>query len=221
MTARAVIIVKGDVQETGYRALVRRTARRLGLKGYVENLLDGRVRIVCEGERATVEELCKRIRIKDGLITVTSIRKRFLRPTREFEGFVVKTEDLISEIFQGNATAARYFHNLENKVDGVGDKVDGVGKKVDRVGDKVDGVGKKVDRVRDEVKGVGRKVDSVDRGVESMHKDMNKRFDRLDGSYGEFTSKMDSMDSHIREIRDDFKVLVNHVIARKDGESGG
>lgn len=191
MTTRAVILVRGDVQETGYRALVRRTARKLGLKGYVENLLDGRVRIVCEGERETIEELCKKIRVKDGLITVTSIRKRFHEPTGEFKGFTVKTEDLISEIFQGYSTATRYFQNLENKVDGVGS----------------------------DVKGVGRKVDSVDGGVKSMNRDMNKRFGRLDESYGEFTSKMDSLDNHIKEIRDDFKVLVRHVVARSKEES--
>ncbi|MEE9223990.1 MAG: acylphosphatase [Thermoplasmata archaeon] len=188
MPTRAVIFVRGDIQETGYRALVRRIARKLGLKGHVENLLDGRVRIVCEGERETIEELCKSIRIKEGLITVTSIRKRFYEPTGEFKGFTVKTEDLISEIFQGYSTATRYFQNLENKVDGVST----------------------------EVKGVGSKVDSVDDGIGSM----NKRFERLDGSYGEFASKMDSMDDHIKEIRDDFKVLVRHVVTRsKDGSS--
>lgn len=115
MRSRAKILVKGDIEETGYRALVRRTARKLGLEGYVENMLDGRVRIICEGERETIEELCRKIRIKDGFITVTSVRKRIYEPTGEFKGFTVKTEDLISEIFQGYSTAARYFHNKRTR----------------------------------------------------------------------------------------------------------
>ncbi len=89
MRSRAKIIVKGDVQETGYRGQVRRIARKLGLEGYVENLLDGRVRIICEGKRETIEELCRRIRIKEGFITVTSVRKRIYVPTGEFKGFTV------------------------------------------------------------------------------------------------------------------------------------
>ncbi|MCK4444873.1 MAG: acylphosphatase [Thermoplasmata archaeon] len=199
MTTRAIIHVRGDVQETGYRALVRRTARKLRLVGFVENLPDGRVRIVCEGGRETIEELCKNIRKKDGFATITSIRKRFYEPKGELKGFAVKTEDLVSEIFQGYSTAGRYFENLEDKTDRVGDKVESVGT---------------------EVKGVGKKVESVDDGIKSMNRDMNKRFGRLDESYGEFTSKMDSLDNHIKEIRDDFRVLVKHVVARsKEGSS--
>ncbi|MCK5291804.1 MAG: acylphosphatase [Thermoplasmata archaeon] len=128
MRSRAKIIVKGDVQETGYRALVRKTARKLKLVGFVENLQDGRVRIVCEGERQSIIELCKKIRVKDEFIHVTSIRKRFSEHKGEFRGFVVMTGDLASEMFQGYATAGKYFRSLGEKVDRVGDKVDCVGR---------------------------------------------------------------------------------------------
>ena len=42
--------VSGKVQQTGYRARVTNIARALGFKGFVENLDDGRVRIVAEGD---------------------------------------------------------------------------------------------------------------------------------------------------------------------------
>jgi acylphosphatase len=42
--------VSGKVQKTGYRARVTDIARALGFKGFVENLDDGRVRIVAEGD---------------------------------------------------------------------------------------------------------------------------------------------------------------------------
>jgi acylphosphatase len=205
MIAKATIIIKGDVQETGYRGLVFETARKLKLSGYVENLEDGRVRVVCEGEKKAIEELCKEIRIKDDFVVVESIRKRFSKPTGEFKKFVVKTEDLTFEMFQGYATAGKYFRSVGEKVDGVGNKVDSVGEKVGGVGSKVDSVGTEVRGVRSEVKAVGKSIDS-------MHKSMDQKFDRMDDSYGEFVQKMDSLDNHLREIRDDFKLLVNHVV---------
>lgn len=47
---RLVAYVSGSVQKTGYRARVIDFATMLGLKGVVENLDDGRVKIVAEGD---------------------------------------------------------------------------------------------------------------------------------------------------------------------------
>ena len=47
---RLTAYVSGNVQQTGYRARVTDFERALGFKGFVENLDDGRVRIVAEGE---------------------------------------------------------------------------------------------------------------------------------------------------------------------------
>lgn len=53
---RATIIVKGNVQKVGYRGFVYRVAESLEIKGSIENLTDGNVRIVAEGERKNLEE---------------------------------------------------------------------------------------------------------------------------------------------------------------------
>lgn len=51
----------GRVQGVGMRATVAQLARRQGLSGWVQNLPDGRVEMLCEGDgealRAFVEEL--------------------------------------------------------------------------------------------------------------------------------------------------------------------
>ena len=61
--ARANIIVAGLVQGVAFRAATVDAARRLGVKGWVRNLPDGRVEAEAEGERARVEALvawCRR-----------------------------------------------------------------------------------------------------------------------------------------------------------------
>ena len=50
MKRRLVALVSGRVQGVGYRAFARRKAEELGLSGYAENLPDGRVEVVAEGE---------------------------------------------------------------------------------------------------------------------------------------------------------------------------
>jgi acylphosphatase len=54
---RLTALVSGQVQGVGYRVFVQRHAQDLGLHGYAENLSDGRVEVVVEGERAELEHL--------------------------------------------------------------------------------------------------------------------------------------------------------------------
>ncbi|MCS7110529.1 MAG: acylphosphatase [Candidatus Caldarchaeum sp.] len=46
---RVETTVDGVVQGVGFRYYVRRTAKRFGVLGYVQNLDDGSVKITCEG----------------------------------------------------------------------------------------------------------------------------------------------------------------------------
>ena len=55
--ARLTVIVSGQVQGVGYRAFVQRHALDLDLAGYAENLADGRVEVVAEGEKSELEHL--------------------------------------------------------------------------------------------------------------------------------------------------------------------
>ncbi|MEM1522387.1 MAG: acylphosphatase, partial [Thermofilaceae archaeon] len=56
---RAHIFIRGFVQGVGFRWWMQRTARRIGVKGWVRNLPDGRVEAVLEGPRDRVVELIK------------------------------------------------------------------------------------------------------------------------------------------------------------------
>ena len=49
--------VAGRVQGVGFRYFVARTARGLGLSGYVRNLPDGTVEVAASGDRAALESL--------------------------------------------------------------------------------------------------------------------------------------------------------------------
>jgi len=56
---RAHIFVSGRVQGVFFRENTRKRAEKLGIKGWVRNLPDGRVEAVFEGEEQAVKEIIK------------------------------------------------------------------------------------------------------------------------------------------------------------------
>ena len=89
MTIKRCMIVKGNVQAVGFRALIKQVARNIRIKGSVKNLDDGTVEIYCECDEAIYKEFKKKINIKahapeDILqINVTDIEEN----NEEWEGF--------------------------------------------------------------------------------------------------------------------------------------
>ena len=85
---RLTAYVSGKVQKTGYRARVLTMARDFGLKGYVQNLDDGRVKVVAEGETGDLESLLAALAIKNTIINVVDIKSEHSPASGDFESFV-------------------------------------------------------------------------------------------------------------------------------------
>jgi acylphosphatase len=60
--ARLTAWVRGRVQGVGFRWWVRSVALELGLLGVAENLVDGRVKIIAEGNKDSCVALLERLR---------------------------------------------------------------------------------------------------------------------------------------------------------------
>jgi acylphosphatase len=84
---RLTAYISGKVQKTGYRARVVSIARDFGLPGYVQNLDDGRVKVVAEGADFDLESLLSAIDIKNTLIQVAYIQEEYSAAANEFQGF--------------------------------------------------------------------------------------------------------------------------------------
>lgn len=56
------ILLRGKVQHIGYRGIIEGTARKLDIRGYVFNDVDGSVKIACEGIQKSIETFINNIK---------------------------------------------------------------------------------------------------------------------------------------------------------------
>lgn len=115
--------VSGNVQKTGYRARVIDFATMLGLKGVVENLEDGRVKITAEGDPDKLKWFEEAINIHDNLIQVSSIEREYSEPRGDFSKFYKLVEK--GETDSRLDTAASLLNNLIGAVNNLNNNLGG------------------------------------------------------------------------------------------------
>ena len=80
-------VVSGTIQNVGCRAKVIRIARAFGLTGSIQNLEDGRVRIIAESKDSDLDRFIDAIRIKNTLIDVEDVEVEYADATGDFADF--------------------------------------------------------------------------------------------------------------------------------------
>jgi acylphosphatase len=87
---RIRVLISGRVQGVFFRAYTKEEAERLGLKGWVRNLPDGRVEALFEGEEKAVAEMLKWCHRGSPASVVTKV-ETFEEPyTGEFKDFKIR-----------------------------------------------------------------------------------------------------------------------------------
>lgn len=89
MGTRAHIHISGRVQGVTFRASTRRKAKKLGVKGWVKNLSDGRVEAVLEGSEEAVKEIIDWCHDGPRPAKVENVEVKWEEPQNDFERFKV------------------------------------------------------------------------------------------------------------------------------------
>ena len=76
------IRIHGKVQGVGYRFFATRVARRLGLKGSIQNQRDGSVEAIVEGDKKAIDEWIEELKEGPRYAEVTRIDQE----TKDFTG---------------------------------------------------------------------------------------------------------------------------------------
>jgi acylphosphatase len=211
---RLIACVSGRVQMVGYRKRVTQTAKAFGLKGIVENLEDGRVRIIVEGEDEKLKWFESAIDIKNTLIQVASIEKSYYPAGGEFSRFgkVVDEDETDARLDKGVEAIGSMIlavngvtkaienmdSNLSRRMDNLGEKIDTIGGKIDNLGEKVDTIGGKIDNL-------GEKVDTI-----------GGKIDRIDGKMGSMLQKQDDLIVEVKDMNASLNEKMDHVLDKTD-----
>lgn len=183
---KVTLHISGNVQRVGYRAKVMSIAKALGIKGFIQNLPDGRVKIIAQGKQSELDKLIQAINISNSLINVTNIEQEYSTYSDDYEGFNKVVGD--GETDERLDNAIDLFKKLitvtENGFSNLGKEL---GDKIDRVGEKVDKVGDKVDHSRIEITSE----------IHSMRDDFNTLFD----------TRLSKIESELSEMKDKVMVL--------------
>jgi len=174
---RTEIMVRGKVQRTGYRDYVFETAVELGVAGYVENQLDGTVKIVAEAGKDILEDFIGKLKPEDDpLIGVNKTDVNYEKATGEFKNFEIRRGTADEESGERLDTAAKSMKVLIKTVIGMNDDLGG----------RIDNLGGKIDNVAEMQK---QTIDKLD----SFHHDTIQRFDNLDIKYGRIADIMEKL----------------------------
>lgn len=90
MRSRFHGFVSGRVQGVAYRYFAQKCARALSVSGWVRNLADGRVEVLAEGEKETLESFAERLREGPRMALVAGLDLRWEEPAGETGGFRIE-----------------------------------------------------------------------------------------------------------------------------------
>ncbi len=82
--------VDGSVQGVGFRMFVLDHAQALGLNGWVRNTFDGRVEVLAEGPRSSLEQLLDRLHQGPRMAFVSQVIQEWQPAAGGLSGFSVR-----------------------------------------------------------------------------------------------------------------------------------
>ena len=219
---RARVIVEGEVQKVGYRDFVQKVARKLGVNGYVENLRDGNVQIVCEAEEPVLNGFLEKINVKRDFIDVEKVQVVERREsTGEFELFEIKYGSLEEELGERMGTAVVYagatresikdmHKDLKNSISKIHEDVKGTRLDIkDMHKDLKNSISKMHVDLEGSVKEMHKDLKDGIMGVRSeiggMRQEMNDRFD-------EMAKRYDAISAELVRTREELTRAVNGLL---------
>jgi len=202
---RAEIVVDGEVQGVGYRYHVRRAARKRRLVGKVENLEDGRVRIICEGEEDAIRAFLEDIRVQIPPIFVENVECKYSEATGEFKVFKIVTGSLEEEMVEGFSTGAAYLSVVRSELREFREESR---ENFAMLGEKIDSfreesrenfamLGEKIDSFREESR---ESFATLGEKIDSFREESNRNFIALDEKYHTVSRELRLINQNLEKL---------------------
>jgi acylphosphatase len=208
--------VSGNVQRVGYRARVIQLANGLGLKGFVENLSDERVRIIAQGEEEKLKLFEGAIDIKNSLIKVSSIEKEYSDAHGYFGGFykMVETGETDSRLDEGinvlkgmKDVLIMILNKQDETTHEIKETNRNLGSKMDQMLDKQDQMLGKQDETISGIKDINSKMDLTLNKQDRMLEKQDQMLGKQDESISEIKDMNRSINDKMDKVQDKNDIL--------------
>jgi len=208
---RLTAYVSGNVQQRGYRARVTDIARVLGLKGTVENLDDGRVKIIAEGDEDKLKWFEEAICIKNTLIDVSSIEKEYSTPRDDVNRFYKLVDR--GETDSRLDTAADHLKNLIVAVNNMNQNIGG---KIDQMNDNLSD---KIDQMNDNLSDkIDQMNDNLSDKIDQMNDNLSGKMDVMIDLQKDTLSGQETLIEEVRQSRKEIKGRMDQRFDKLESE---
>ena len=201
---RLTAYVSGRVQRVGYRAKVVSLAHSFGLVGLVQNRPDGRVLVIAEGEKETVEMFESAIKIENALINVENVDASYTHASGEFSVFrkITGPDEMGERLDEGVEILKCMMTGISNLTivtksgfDGLNSKMDSFNVKMDDMNCKMDGLNSKMDGANCRMDMMLDKQDETVGEMKGLRRDLK---DHMDQRFEYIESELDEIKSALR-----------------------
>jgi len=199
---RAEFILEGRVQGVGLRYLIQEEASRRRINGYVRNLENGTVELVCEGRREDIDGLLESARAFQDPVMIENVKSKYSEGAAQYTTFSITHDGLEDEVLnnmpkdqalikmihtlvdettKGFSTGSMYLRSINSKQDQMLDKQDQMLDKQDQMLDKQDQMLDKQDQT------IGA-IHELSSNVKDM---LDSRFQRLENDVAKIKTKLE------------------------------
>jgi acylphosphatase len=219
---RAKIVVEGEVQKVGYRDFVQKVAKRLGVRGYVENLDDGNVLVVGEADGLVLDDFLGKINVQDDLMLVekVSVVERF-DVAGEFLSFKIKYGCLEDELGERLGTAVEVAKATRSDIRAMHGDVKGTRLDIKAMHDDVRGTRSDIKAMHEDVKGTRSDIASMNENLSGSIGKMNVDLNQSIGSmHTDVAGKVVGVQEEVGGMRCEMNDRFGEMAKRYDVISG-
>ena len=206
MKTRAILTIKGNVQKVGFRSSIVEQMKSLKLNGRAENLPDGTLEVICEGEKDKIEEMINKVKeTPPHFAMVDSVNPKWQEYTGDLkepqrigddvpvEGTQEKMLKVMQSFDRKAETVVVTLGSMDKRLESMDKRLDSIDRKQDQMLDKQDQMLGKQDQM----------LGKQDQTIESINQGFAKtdgNFNRMDTKYDKVSDKMDSIDNTLKEL---------------------
>ena len=206
MMKKADIRIRGEVQMAGFRTFIKNTADSLNLKGFAENVEDGSVRLVCEGEEEGISELINLIKKSSpSFVRVEEVNAGYKEYKGEFSGFERRGADVPGEESAGESKMVALMRSFDKKGEVMIGILSSMNETMGSMNETLKSVKEDTSQIKEDTSLMLEKQDETIGAIGEVS-------EKIDGGKEEIVTEISSLRGYLRSYMENKFAIIEHEI---------